>query len=132
MSKRAYCAHILVYVSLMSFSAGCTTVSTDAEGSPILGGWIGAQPRNHSLVVDVLRDHGLHPTLDERRGVIIREDEQAEAYRVLLTDHRMQEANLMLFAMVRAGTGRNTDDGVLAPVLGAWTDPQSPCDASMP
>lgn len=117
--------HALMYLALL----GCQTVHTNADGEPTIAIWFSGSPENQKLVCDVLRDHGLHAVVDNK-GVSVADAESQQAREVLLTDQRLKDSGVLLFEMVVAGTGRKTNDGIMARVImpddSAWpaTAPQ--------
>ena len=98
------------------FLVGCSTLHTDDPNAAMVGAWIGANPANHQLAHDVLRDHGVEAKLDHR-GVAVKPEDVSAACRALLVDGRMKNSGLMLMVIAAAGTGRQTANGIEAMVL---------------
>ena len=79
--------------------------------------------RTRQLVIDVLSEHGLHPSHD-LGGVQVSKDERQEALEVLVTDDRLLHAELEVSVIffVQAGTGRRTESGFEVPVITPFPD----------
>jgi len=96
---------------------GCGTVHTGQADGLTVALWP-AIPRGSSqardTIVLVLRDAGLHPSLDDQ-GVFVPESEVRRALEVLLTDKRLDGTGAIVFLPVPAGSGRKTATGFEVP-----------------
>lgn len=85
------------------------TTSKQASNDP-------AKPGSRRAVVQLLREKGLHPTLDEG-GLSVSESELARAREVLLTDPRAANHDLVVVMLIPAGSARQSVNGLLLPSL---------------
>jgi hypothetical protein len=107
----------IVWSLIFLVAGGCRTVHLETEDRAAIAMWYLPPARDvESKVRDVLLDHGILAEASER-GVSVREADQVKARRVLLTDERLADTGLMLFAVVQAGTARATEAGLVAPLL---------------
>jgi hypothetical protein len=106
--------------------AGCQSVHTErADGVPVAM-WpsflIASQhgkperPQVRETVARVLRDAGLHPSVDDS-GVSVPEKEERRAREVLLTDKRLDGTGAFVLLAVPAGSGRKTAAGFEVPAV---------------
>jgi len=71
-------------------------------------------PHARETVILVLRDAGLHATVDDE-GVLVPEGEERRAREVLLTDERLAGSNVIVLLFIPAGSGRKTEAGFVVP-----------------
>ena len=103
---------------------GCQSVHTSrADGVPVAF-WSSAllaardgevePPEVREMVARVLKEAGLHATVDEG-GVSVPEGEERRAREVLLTDKRLSGSNVIVLLAVPAGSGRKSEMGFEVP-----------------
>lgn len=73
-----------------------------------------AREETRDIVARVLRDAGLHPTLDSN-GVRVPNTEAQRARNVLLTDKRLIGCEVLVLLPVRAGTCTQSKAGLIVP-----------------
>lgn len=128
-------------VTILSFAliiVGCKTVHTSSGDGVPVAVWSSLVmadqdgnvhgPQQHEIVSRVLRDHGLHPTIDDA-GVSVPEGEERRAREVLLTDKRLAGSEVLVFLAIPAGSGRKTAAGFEIPEV-APEEPIGPSTTS--
>ncbi len=100
--------------------AGCQSVHTPREDGLPVAFWPSMMlvdrqgevegPRLRETVARVLKEAGLHATVDER-GVSVPEVEERRAHEVLLTDGRLAGSDVIVLLALPAGSARRTEAG---------------------
>jgi hypothetical protein len=118
---------MLFVTVLLAAATGCQTVHAEEDRMPVAF-WTStmierpqerAEPRapdTRDKVAAVLRDKGLHATVDHR-GIFVPQDEHARAREVLLMDKRLVNSDVFVLLAVPAGTGRAVEGGFQIPTL---------------
>lgn len=109
---------------LASMLVGCHSVHTSRPGAVPVAMWASMlivdrhgkpeQPELHQTVARVLKEAGLHATIDDA-GVSVPEGEERRAREVLLTDKRLSGSSVLVFLAIPAGSGRKTESGFEIP-----------------
>jgi hypothetical protein len=116
----------IILLALLLPVTGCKTVHTARPGGVPVAMWMSlvvvkeqgrpVRPDAHEAVSNVLREHGLHATLDDN-GVSVPEDEETRAREVLLTDKRLVDSDVIVVLAIPAGTGNKTAAGFEVPAI---------------
>lgn len=119
----------LLAIALVAIIAtGCEYVRTTEDGDLPVAVWMSvpiepaapsaahgaAREQTRDLVARILRDAGLHPTLD-KDGVRVPSAEGQRARVILLADKRLIGSDVVVLLPARAGTCTRSSDGIVVP-----------------